>query len=219
MKNRMYAVIALLVLVMSFSVSTYAENLEPQGGVHLGYFYAKGKPYAYSHNTHPGDTFLPNASTPGSAGKTEIDGGLNFLEIGFDGYLPVANDWAFNAGFSGLFGGVREAHQNDNDPRPPASSASVYSQVQYGATGSIGFGYYSEYFDIGIEGRETMLYYESGWDRFGRDGRAYREFRWTPSYGPKIGIGPVKNFRIESGLYFSNEGFVGANAHLLFRFQ
>lgn len=81
-------VLALLALFVGMGVAG-AQGLSapvPQGLITPGFRVLVGYQYIdldvkFTHNTHPADFFLPNASVPGSAGTTKL-GGANFLSVG-----------------------------------------------------------------------------------------------------------------------------------------
>lgn len=166
----------------------------------IGYRMISLKQHAFAHNTHPDDSFLPNADVPGSAGTTDLGGRQHFMSITL-GWQPHLSDFVslnFDAGV--LLGDNRDRHQNANDDRSPAGAAFIYSQARFGALAAAGMSYHFKHFSLGVETQLASVLVEAGWDRFGSDQSQTTKVHHLLSVGPKAGI--------------RRKPFAGANATL-----
>jgi hypothetical protein len=188
--------------------STDTDASKGKFGVTLGYRALTLHNTTYAHNTHPDDFFLPNASTPGSAGTTTLDGRtLSYMSIGIQYQKPIFKHLVTSVEAGGLFGGGnRDDHQNINDPRPAANAAFVYSQAaDYGFYGSIGLAYQIKRLSLGINGDVSGIFIDSGWDRYSNDQSVQNKLRLVPTVGPKIGWQPMDNLQVEGGVGFGGQ--------------
>jgi hypothetical protein len=204
MKIRITAVFAILAMLF-LAIPTMAEA--PKEGISgvIGVANLQLKKYSSTHNTHGDDGFLRDANVPGSAGKTEIGGRLNFFELAAVYHYPVSEKFVASVSWGLLAGLTRDRHQNDNDTRGEAQGSFVYSQAKWGGYAALGLTYYLKDLYLGVEARETAVMFESGWDRWGSDESAHDSWVWTPSVGPKVGYS-FGFMNLELGSQFSSEG-------------
>ncbi len=141
------------------------------------------------HNTHPNDYFLPNAGVAGSAGKTDISKKfLSFGALGVRCQQEFVKDVAWNFEIGGLFGYNKDRKQNINDSRPAANGAFIYTEADFGMYMNIGCSLYlTQNLYIGVDGKLTGIYADSGWDRFGSEESAKTKMIWLPAICPKAG--------------------------------
>lgn len=203
------AIAALVTLFTRGSARADEEKLLDRFSVTLGYREYKLQHPTYSHNTHPNDSFLPRASVPGSAGTTTLDGKLRFGAVGFRYDQPIAptrtsNRLKLNVDLGGLFGGARDDHQNNNDPRPAGNGAFVYSEANFGMYAGTGLSYEIGRFYVGVQAELGGLFIDRGWDRYSTDQSTQSQLKFFPSVGPKIGYRFTDNFRTEASVQFGN---------------
>lgn len=206
-----------LAVAASLSISGLKVGAEPPpAGFHLSLGY-KNLPvdYQFRHNAHPGDSFLPGASQPGSAGKTELNR-LHFFAVGGGYDKAFWENWSASADVSALFGGARDRHQNANDTRPPANGAFVYSEGRFGFATTAGVSRQLGKFSLGGEFQLAGVSIESGWDRFSKDQKQSSTFKLVPSAGPKLGYRVTQNLSLDGSVQFGQG--VGASVGLRWNF-
>lgn len=122
----------------------------------------------YSHDTHPNDSFLPNANVPGSAGTTSLDGRISMAAIGARYTQPVSGPFyaTFEVGLLVSYDVVDE--KNANDTRPDSDASFIYSRAALGAYASAGLAYKFGRFSLGATAQVAAVEIENGWDRPGR---------------------------------------------------
>ncbi|MDF9833859.1 hypothetical protein M2103_002092 [Ereboglobus sp. PH5-5] len=186
--------ILILPLVLAAAFALFGQPLRaqaPEGKFRaglLGYRMISLKQHTFSHNTHPDDSFLPDAHVPGSAGTTDIGNKQHFMSITL-GWQPRLSDCVslnFDAGI--LLGDNRDRHQNANDDRLPGNAAFVYSQARFGALAAAGMSYHFKHFLLGVETQLASVLVEHGWDRYGSDKNQTSKVHHMLSAGPKAGI-------------------------------
>lgn len=177
-------------------------------GLSLGYKSFNLKNTSFSHNTHPDDSFLPNANVPGSAGTTSIDGTSHYLAFGvaYQSFFSreKAPKLTWNLGFDGLYGGRKDDRQNANDMRPAANGAFVYTDSNWGMCGTLGGAYHFGKLYVGVDGQIAGIFVDSGWDRYNSYQSEHSKLRWYSSAGPKVGFQLWKGAQIEGGVQFGS---------------
>lgn len=194
----------------------HAHAQAPASGFHVSVGYKNlSLDYEFRHNTHPGDSFLPNAGQAGSAGKTELKQ-LHFVAVGVGYDQPFLENWSANFDLSALFGGARDRHQNANDSRPAANGAFVYSEARYGFLGGAGVSRQVGKFSLGGEFQLAGVQVESGWDRFSKDQKQSSSFKLLPTAGPKLGYRINQNLSVDGSVQFGRG--VGGNVGVKWNF-
>jgi hypothetical protein len=203
-------------------------SAEPNGlGMLVGYKTVRVK-QSFSHDTHPDDSFLPNATVPGSAGTTSLDR-AQYISFGFRYAWPTSSRWSVNFGTTGLFaytsgngadvsGMNIDDRQNVNDSRPAANAAFVYTDSNWGFDVALGIRYSaSESLYLGAVADFTGVWVENGWDRFGNYQAQSRKFVSIPAGGPILGLRITRSTAIEGAVLFGKNG-AGYNAGLVVQF-
>jgi len=182
------------------TIAATAEAVVPNGGIRvaLGYRSVHLDAHEYSHDTHPGDSFLPNANVPGSAGTTEVGGSLHFFTLSAGYQSPFREKWLLASDVGIMGGGERDCHQNSNDDRPASSGAFVYSQARFGLFAATGLSYRLARFRLGIEGQLAGVFVDSGWYRYANDDSEHTEFVLVPSMGPQFVYRCGEMFNVEA---------------------
>jgi hypothetical protein len=201
-RTALWALLAVFAFIKAISAADDFSAL-------VGYKFISGLSYGYTHNTHPDDSFLPSANVPGSAGSTSLS--TAHFGIAGVGYQPkLYGDLHLTLDVGLLFGGARDRHQNDNDLRPPAVGAFVYSQAgPLGAYFAPGLEYRWRSLAVGAEAQVAGIPISSGWDRFGSDQEVKSEFRWVITGGPKLGVRLSESMRLEGSVQFGKS--IGAS--------
>jgi hypothetical protein len=202
----------------------------PSGfGLLLGY---KSVPLKqiFAHDTNPGDSFLPNANVPGSAGTTSLNR-AQYIDFGLRYETPLADKskWSLNLDVAGLFaytsgngadssGMNLDDRQNANDNRPAANAAFIYTDSNWGFDTTIGVDYsFSKHFYAGVAGDFTGVYVDNGWDRYSNFQSQSAKWVLIPTGGPKLGWRITERSAIEGTILFGKNG-VGFNAGLVWHF-
>jgi len=183
----------LAIFLLLFAPAASAEASEQHFRAILGYKTLTLTDHAFTHDTHPNDSFLPAAATPGSAGTTDIGSGLlNFLSLGVGYQRRLSESLSFNLDVGALFGDNRSRRQNANDTRPAANASFIYSEANLGAFATMGMSYYIGQLSLGVEAQYAALMVDAGWDRYGSDELQTRTYQYQFSAGPKVGydVGP-----------------------------
>lgn len=205
--NRWFMIVAIVALTMAMfqQTSVKAEENDALKGwaVTAGYknIQLNGDGTSFIHDTHPADAFLPRSGIPGSAGETSIESRLHFGSLGFRYQnLIIPQKLSYNIDIGGMFGGDRDSKQNDNDPRPAATGAFIYSEANFGLYGAVGMSYHFQGvmrgLYLGAEAQMVGIFVDHGYDRWGKDQSVESKLLWTPSVGPKLGY-EYQNFDIE----------------------
>ncbi|HBT96140.1 MAG TPA: hypothetical protein DEB25_00070 [Desulfobulbaceae bacterium] len=184
----------LAMFLSPFATTANAQVAESHFRAVIGYKTLTLTDHSFRHDTHPDDSFLPDAAVPGSAGTTDIGSGLlSFLALGGGYQTRLSKSMSFNIDAGCLFGGNRSRRQNANDIRPPEEAVFVYSETKFGAFASMRISYYMGEFSLGAEAQYAALMVDAGWDRYGSDERQSRTCEHQFSAGPKVGydIGPL----------------------------
>ncbi len=185
---------------------------------------------SFPHDTNPGDSFLPNASVPGSAGTTSLDR-AQFIELGLRYERPLSKNsrWSFNIDAGGLFafstgngadasGMNLDDRQNANDSRAAANAAFIYTEANWGFDLALGANYsLSKHFYVGAVGDLSGVFMDNGWDRFSDFESQSTRLVLVPAGGPKLGVAISDHFKVEATALFGKDG-VGYNAGLVFCF-
>lgn len=209
MKRVLLTVIVAITLVVSI-VSIQAQPDPSKWHVLLGYKMVNTDNTTFAHNTHPNDAFLPRSGVPGSAGTTSLDDKtLNFVELGIGYHYPIYNKIEFSFSSGGLVGGGRNGHQNDNDSRPAANGAFVYSKTTWGIFTDIDLTYRLNNFFLGARGALTGLFIDNGWDRWGKDESVSSKFNTSLSFGPVLGYS-WDEFEARIAVLFGGKNVSGA---------
>ena len=168
----------------------------------------------FNHNTHPNDSFLPNANQSGSAGTTRIQG-TSWLFLGAR-YLREDENTALNIDLGGLLGRNKNKTKNANDSRPDSTASFIYSKAEMGISGAVGYSWKKGRFKWGAEAQLSAIYIESGWDRFDNQEKEKSKIKLVPTIGPKVGItlwdDNLWEFTVQGGEAFS------AGTNVQFRF-
>lgn len=164
----------------------------------FGYKLIDVGPHSYSHDTHPDDSFLPNASVPGSAGTTSIGGEFHMAALGVRLIQPLDESWRLDLEAGGLFTYQLERAKNANDSRPDASAAFVYSEAYFGAYVSAGVAYQLGRFSLGATAQLAAVDVMNGWDRFDHLQVDYHSTQFAWSVGPTIGFRLDQRLSVES---------------------
>lgn len=173
--------------------------------------------HGFAHDTHPDDSFLPGADTPGSAGTTRL-GTADYVSFGFRYQQLFTKSLYLNVDLGGLFGQNRDERQNDNDSRPESSGSFVYSNSEWGAYSAFGLSYYLvENLYAGAECQIAGVLVSDGWDRWGKDERQDAEVIFLSSLGPKIGYVLNQSLGLEGTLQFQGGG-IGCGVQAIIRF-
>ena len=203
--------IALFAVAVVSSAQASAQNDDQQSGfgLSLGVKSLRLQGTSFSHDTHKDDSFLPNASVPGSAGTTSLDGGgVYYASLGINYIEPlpaIAEGLLLRAEFGGLAGGQEDRHKNANDSRPDSHAAFVYSDSTWGLYGSIGLAYKVDgHFYFGADAEYNGVFISNGWERYGRKESEKTNLKSIVTAGPVIGYDFDKNFGIEAGAQFGN---------------
>lgn len=139
-----------------------------------------------NHDTHPGDSFLPNASQSGSAGTTTLKN-TSWIFLGAR-YLKENENTAFNIDLGALVGDNEEKTQNANDSRPSSAASFIYAKSEVGIQGAVGYSWKKGRFTLGGETQLSVIFIESGWDRFANQEEEKTKTRFVPTIGPKLGF-------------------------------
>ncbi len=167
----------------------------------------------FSHNTHPNDSFLPNAGQSGSAGVTTLKE-TDWIVAGAR-YLHETDETVFNLDLGALIGEHNEVKsKNANDNRADNIASFVYSKADMGIHSAIGYSWKKGRFILGGEAQFAVLFLESGWDRFDNQEEQDTKYKFIPTAGPKLGIylwdENLLEFTVQGGEAFS----AGANVQL-----
>ena len=214
MRNLTIALTILVTALLTVSEPALAQAPDRGPEYLVGYKYLKIN-YDFTHDTHPGDAFLPDSGVPGSAGKTEL-GVLHFALLGVRYQVPLGKSVSINLDAGALIGFNREEKQNANDSRPSANGAFVYSQANYGFLAAVGSSYHIRRFYAGAEAQVAVVYVGSGWDRFGKNERDDYSFKTVPSVGPKIGYQITDHTSVEASVQFGEEVNFGTQLSIKF---
>jgi hypothetical protein len=161
------------------------------------------------HNTHPGDSFLPDSDVPGSAGVTDV-GGMQFcITLGGEYQKYLSDSFSLTLGMGIMYGGDSDRHQNDNDPRPASSGSFVYSETDFGWCVSTALSWHAGKFYAGVEAQLASVRIESGWDRFGHYERQRGDYKYFISAGPRIGWAFTKSLLVEGTVQFDRGAAFG----------
>ena len=155
-------------LVAATTMLIAAPTIANATSVTVGYQqWSLATPIVFQHTTHPDDSFLI-----GSPGTTQVDS-ASALFFDIEGSKRSgAFEPYFGAGLD-LYVSKKDMHQNDNDPRPAANGAFVYSKVApFGAHVNAGVRIFpvktSGFFlDAALSGATFGV--ESGWDRYSKE--------------------------------------------------
>ena len=175
-------------------VGTNVDESKSGFSILVGYKLIDIDDYLFRHSTHPDDSFLQRAAQPGSAGTTVLKN-TNWALFGA-GYLQKisASVLTFDVGLLvGIAPALRPGHsdsrkKNENDSRPDAQGAFIYSKPTYGLHGAVGFAYDVKRVSLGVEGQVSVVKLESGWDRFSDDEKEATATQTIPTIGPKFGV-------------------------------
>lgn len=193
----------LIVLVLSIPLTSFASKEPYQYGIFLGYRGYEFEEKTFSHNTHPDDYFLPNASTPGSAGKTKLGGCIvSYFTFGFRRQITIIENGLINIDLGVLGGGQEDKRVNANENRYYSGISCVFSDSKGGVYTGLGLSYHFWNMYIGGEAELAGIYERHGWYRGGSYDSESSSLEWYPSFGPKIGIQFDPNFGIEAGYLF-----------------
>ena len=175
-------------------------------GFLVGYTFIDIDDHTFHHDTHPDDAFLPRASEPGSAGTTILK--TTHWALAGAGYQRQLSRWSLTFD-SGLLIGIdtdrRPGHsdhrkKNENDSRPDAQGAFIYSKPTLGLRNAVGFTYNFKEISFGLAGQLSVVRIESGWDRFGEDQKQSSDTQTIPTIGPKIGVWLGLRTRVEGSV-------------------
>jgi hypothetical protein len=175
-------------------------------GFVVGYTFIDIDDHTFHHNTHPDDAFLPRANEPGSAGTTILKT-THWALVGA-GYQQKLSRWSLTFD-SGLLVGIdpdrRPGHsdhrkKNENDSRPDAQAAFIYSKPTLGLRNAVGFTYDFKEVSFGLAGQLSVVKIESGWDRFGEDQKESSDTQTIPTIGPKVGVWLGPRARVEGSV-------------------
>lgn len=191
-----YLVAAFLALGSRAAVATDAP-----WSVSLDYRFLTGVDFEYSHDTHPGDSWLPNASVPGSAGKTQVSD-IHAIQLGVSRDFPLNGNWVAWTSWQVGFGLNMDDHQNDNDRRPPESGSFVFSWPLLVTDLGGGVGYDLGRVRLGGEVRGGGILILSGWDRFGALDVQSTDWEWLFLAGPKVAVRLTEGLSLEGSLLF-----------------
>ena len=141
----------------------------------------------FVHSTNPGDSFLPGAFVPGSAGTTTLGSG-NFLQLGGGYELLASPSWLVTVDIGGLFGNARNQRQNANDSRPASQGAFIYSKASYGVflQPQLLYKVGTTNFSVGVSARLAGVYIDNGWFRFNSDETQSASWKLLPKAGPVV---------------------------------
>jgi hypothetical protein len=106
--------------------------------------------------------------------------------------------------------------KNENDSRPDAQGAFIYSKPTYGFHSAAGFTYDLKKVSFGAEGQLSVVSIESGWDRFSEDEKQSSETRTIPSIGPKLGLSLGPGVRLEGSVQFGHSVSFGTSLRYVF---
>ena len=196
---------ATLVSAVTLSLSThiaYARASESSFRAFAGYKSLKLDDHRFSHDTHPDDSFLPNAGVSGSAGTTDLGGMLHFAAFGGGYQACLSDSFSLALDVGALIGGNRDRHQNANDTRPAANGSFVYSEDRFGLFAATGLSYNIKRFYVGVEAQLAGVFVDSGWDRWGKDESQHTSFELLSSVGPKVGYSFTEEFSVEGTVQF-----------------
>jgi hypothetical protein len=180
----MKQILAIVCLLLAAQAVFAQDNgKRNRGNVMIGYRYYDFQ-YRFKHDTHPDDSFLPNARVPGSAGTTELKS-LQMLAAG-GGYERVIGkgfSWRLEAG--GLLAVNSQRKQNENDPRPPSGGSFIYTD-SFGFFAATGPAYQMKRVSISGVAEVAQVTFSSGWLRFGQGQRQRSEGETIVSAGPNL---------------------------------
>lgn len=177
----------------------------------------------FVHNTYPGDSFLPRAKVPGSAGTTILNR-AQYIDYGFRWQRPLDDHWAVNFDATGLFavsggsntnasGFNQVDHRSANDTRYRGVADFIYTDTDFGYDLAIGTTYsLTKHLYIGAVADFTTVYLDNGWDRYSSFISQSSKQLFVPAGGLKIGYRGTKNSSIEATLFIGKNGvgyFVG----------
>ena len=183
---------------------------------------------SFSHDTNPGDSFLPNANLSGSAGRTALNR-AQYIDAGFRYELPISNNWSFNVDATGLFavttgngadasGMNLDDSKNANDSRPAAGAAFVYTDSKFGFDLAVGTTYsLTKDYYVGVQADLTSVFVDNGWDRFSSYEVQSSKLLLVPAAGLKLGWRVSKDAAIEGSVLYGKNG-LGYSAGLVFHF-
>ena len=173
-----------LLIALAACTSVLAQAPPNGFGPLIGYKAFELDDAKFFHDTHPGDSFLPNSNISGSAGSTQVGGLLHFAALGARYHARLSDAFALTIDGGDLIGGDRDEHQNQNDSRSSGSGSFVYSEARFGVFAALGARYHIKSFFFGGEAQLAGIYVEHGRDRFDDDERNDSEYEFIPSAGP-----------------------------------
>jgi hypothetical protein len=189
----------------------------PQGFAFFACYKTVAVDQSFAHDTHPDDSFLPNANVPGSAGTTSL-ARARYIDLGLRYDAPSKGRWTFNVDVAGLFayssgngagasGWNLDDRQNANDPRPPANAAFIYTDSIYGFDVALGATCgLSRFFYLGAGADLAGLVVDNGWDRFSSKAVQARKLLLVPAGGPKVGLRLTREVALEGTALFARKG-------------
>lgn len=209
---------------MNPDTSTWTSAMPRGFAVLIGY---KRVPVrqSFSHDTNSGDSFLPNANAPGSAGTTSLNR-AQYVDAGFRYEAPANGNWSFNVDVTGLFAYTKgngadasgwnlDDHENANDSRPAANAAFVYTDSNLGFDVALGISYgLSKVFYVGAVADLAGVVVDNGWDRFSKLQVQSKKLFLVPAGGLKLGLRFSKNIAIE-GTALSGKNGVRFNGDIV----
>lgn len=143
---------------------------------------------AFTHDSNPGDNFLPDFNQPGSAGDSSIKK-TQWLQLGarYVHELPMGSSLNFDAGALLDVADNKELVQNANDSRPSNIASFVYSKADMGFFAAAGYNLNYKKLKLGAQAELNFIRLEHGWDRFDNEEEQDSEYIFIPTIGPKIG--------------------------------
>jgi len=189
----------------------------PQGFALLVGYQSVVVKQSFAHDTHPDDSFLPNASVPGSAGTTSLDR-AQYLALGLRYEGPAHGAWSLGVGVAGLFALTRgngadasgwnlDDRENANDSRPAANAAFVYTDSIVGFDLSLAATYgLSRVVYVGAVADLAGVFLDNGWDRFSSFQLQSRKLVLVPAGGPKLGLRLTRDTALEGSVLWGRKG-------------
>ena len=205
--------ICIAVTAVAENTSTGDQNTQSGFGFSLGERTLRLTGTTFSHNTYPADYFLPNASIPGSAGTTTLNGENYFATIGINYAHPIesiSRSLSWRTEFGALIGYNEDQHENANDHRPPANGAFVYSDAIWGGYGQWGITYHlGNHLYVGLDVEGDVVFLDNGWNRYSTKTTQKMNEDWIVAGGPALGYDFNNQYGIEVNGRLGNAWSIG----------
>jgi hypothetical protein len=171
----------------------------------------------FVHNTYGGDSFLPRAKVPGSAGTTILNR-AQYIDYGFRWQRPLDRRWTISFDATSLFavtGGSNTNasgfnlvdHRSENDTRYRGMADFIYTDTDFGYDLAISASYsLDKNLYIGAVADFTTVFLDSGWDRYSSFVSQSSKQLFVPAGGLRFGFRGTKTSDIEATILIGRNG-------------